>query len=142
MAFELMHYLNHKTLGKDGYMATKLDMSKAFDRVEWRFIQKVMEKLGFNARWVNLIMQCITSVTYLVIINGVAHGNFIPTRGLRQGDPFSPSLFLLCTEGLSALIHEIARNQAVTGISIGRGCSKVTYLFFANDNIFFCKASL
>jgi len=117
-----MHYQNHKTSGKDGYMAAKLDMSKAFDRVEWGFIQKVMEKLGFNAIWVNLIMQCITSVTYSVIINRVAYGNSIPTRGLCQGDPLSPSLFLLCIEGLSTLIHEAARNQAVIGISIGRGC--------------------
>ena len=57
VAFELMHYLNHKTEGKDGFMSIKLDMSKAFDRVEWGFIKRVMEKLGFHSNWVSLIMR-------------------------------------------------------------------------------------
>ena len=79
VAFELMHFLNHKNAGKDGYMAAKLDMSKAFNRVEWCFMQGVMEKLGFNSKWVNLVMRCITSVSYLVIINRAACGNITPT---------------------------------------------------------------
>ena len=58
-----------------------------------------------------------------------------------QGDPLSPSLFLLCAEGLSALIHEAARNQNKTGISIARGCPRVTHLFFADNSILFCKAN-
>ena len=142
VAFELMHYLDHKTAGKEGFLAVKLDMSKAFDRVEWGFISKVMERLGFCNRWRDLVMQCITSISYSVLINGVAHGNVHPSRGLRQGDPLSPSLFLLCTKGLSALIHQIAKNKLITGISIARGCPKVTHLFFADDSILFCKASL
>ena len=140
MAFELMHYLDHKTAGKEGYMPVKLDMSKAFDRVEWGFISKVMEKMGFCSRWRDLVMQCITSVTFSVLINGVAHGTIHPSRGLRQCDPLSPSLFLLCAEGLSALIHQAARNKLITSISITRGCLKVTHLLFADDCILFCKA--
>ena len=110
VAFELMHFLNHKNVGTDGYMAAKLDISKAFDKVEWCFILGVVEKLGFNSKWVNLVIRCITSVSYSVIINGTACGNIMPTQGLRQGDPLSSTLFLICTEGLSALIHEAARN--------------------------------
>ena len=140
VAFELMHYLNHKTAGKEGYMAVKLDMNKAFDRVEWVFIKKVMEKLGFCSKWVNLIMQCITSVSYSVLINGAAHGNITPSRGLCQGDPLSPSLFLLCAEGLSAIIHKVARNHSLNGISISRNCPNITHLFFMDDSILFCKA--
>ena len=140
VAFELKHFLNHKMVGKEGFMAIKLDMSKAFDRVELCFIKRFMEKLGFCSKWVSLIMQCIISVSYLVLINGVAYGNIIPSRGLRQGDPLSPSLFLLCAERLSAIIHEAARNHLFTSIYICRSCPNITHLFFANDSILFCKA--
>ena len=141
MAFELMHFLNHKNARIDGFMTAKLDISKAFNRVEWGFIQGVMEKLGFNSRWVNLVMKCITSVSYSVIINGATSGNIVPTWGLRQGDPLSPILFLIYTEGLSALINKATRNQLLTSISICRGYPRVTHLLFADDNILFCKAS-
>ncbi|XP_065623112.1 uncharacterized protein LOC136064802 [Quercus suber] len=140
VAFELMHFLNHKNAGKEGYMVTKLDMSKAFDRVECCFIKAVMEKLGFSSKWVDLVMRCITSVSYSVLINGVACGNITPSRGLQQGDSLSPTLFLICTEGLSALIHEVACNHRWTSISICRGCPRVTHLLFTDDSILFCKA--
>jgi len=136
-----MHFLNHKTAGNEGFMAAKLDMSKAFDRVEWCFLKRVMEKLGFCSKWVNLIMQCITSVSYSVLINGAAYGSIKPSRGLRQGDPLSPSLFLLCAEGLSAIINEAVRNHSLSGISVCRNSPSITHLFFADDSILFCKAS-
>ena len=87
VTFELMHYLDHKREGKDYNMAVKLDMNKAYDRVEWGFIEKIMEHMSFHERWINLIMHCITTVTYSVLVNGVAYGSIIPTRELRQGDP-------------------------------------------------------
>ena len=79
VAFKLMHYLEHKKKGKENFMVVKLDMSKAYDRVEWGFIEKVMEKMGFHENWINLIMKCITIVSYLVIINGVVHGHIFST---------------------------------------------------------------
>ena len=141
VAFKLMHYLNHKKEGKDSFMSIKLDMTKAFDKVEWDFIKRVMERLGFAPRWINLIMQCVSTISYLVLINRVAYGNITPTRGFCQGDPLSPYLFLLCVEGLSALIHEAACNNQISGISICRGCLIITHLFFANDSLLFCKAN-
>ena len=95
VAFELMHYLNHKKEGKYSYISIKLDMSKAFDRVKWAFIKGVMEKLGFSQRWINLIIQCVSSVSYSVLINREAHGTITPTRGLCRGDPLSLYLFLI-----------------------------------------------
>ena len=141
VAFELMHYLDHKREGKDRYMAVKLDMSKAYDRVEWGFIEKVMEQMGFHEKWVNLIMSCITTSTYFVLINGVAHRCIVPSRGLRQGDPLSPYLFLLCADGFSSLINSATRNNMLSSVSIYRGCPMVTHLFFADDSLLFCKAS-
>ena len=82
IAFELMHYLDHKKEGKENFMTVKLDMSKAYNRVKWGFIKKVIEKMGFHEKWINLIMQCISIVSYSVIINGAVHGCIYPTRGL------------------------------------------------------------
>ena len=141
VAFELMHYLNHKTSGKDSIMAIKLNISKVFDQVEWSFVKSVMVRMGFNLKWINSIMQCITSVSYSVIINGVTYGNITPTRGLCQGDPLSLSLFLLYAEGLSSLIHDAARNQLINGLSVCRGYPKITHLFFTYDSILFYKIS-
>ena len=111
VAFEVMHYLEHKRDGKDCYMAVKLDMSKAYNRVKWGFIEKVMERMGFHERWIALVMHCISTISYSILMNGVAYGSIIPTRGLRQGDPLSLYLFLLCADGLSSLINNAARDQ-------------------------------
>ena len=83
VAFETMHHINLKKTWTTGEMALKLDMSKAYDRVEWACLGKIMEKLGFHSRWKRLMMQCISSVTYAVRINGKPSGHIIPTRGLR-----------------------------------------------------------
>ncbi|KAL0001183.1 hypothetical protein SO802_014964 [Lithocarpus litseifolius] len=87
------------------------------------------------------MIKCISSVSYSVIINGTTYGNIAPTRGFRQGDPLSPYLFLLCAEGLSALIHDAARNNQLNGIAICRGAPKITLLFFADDSLLFCRAN-
>jgi hypothetical protein len=86
-------------------MGIKLDMSKAYDRVEWPFLEAVMNRLDFDNRWTSLIMKCVSFVNYSIIINGDPVGIFFPSKGLRQGDPISP-YFLLCAESLSFLIFQ------------------------------------
>ncbi|KAK3225398.1 hypothetical protein Dsin_005260 [Dipteronia sinensis] len=85
-------------------MAIKLDMSKAYNKVKWVFIERMMLKLGFSKKWVNLIMRCVLSISYSFILNGEVCGSINPFRGLKHGDPLSSYIFLICVEGLTSLI--------------------------------------
>ncbi|KAA3460530.1 reverse transcriptase [Gossypium australe] len=130
-----------KRTGKKGYMAVKLDMSKAYDRVEWDFIKEVMNNMGFARNWIELIMRCVTSVSYAVIINGSRGRTFKPSRGLREGDPLSPYLFLICSEGLSALMRIVKKKGLIRGAKASRKGPEISHLLFANDCMMFGEAT-
>ena len=103
-------------------------------------MEHVLVKMCFHSRWVHLMMLCITNASYSILINGEPHGNITPTRGLRQGDPLSPYLFLMCTEGLHGLINKAAHNGDIKGVSICQNGPKLTHLLFADDSVIFCRA--
>ena len=117
VAFETMHHLNQKRSGKIGEMVLKLDMSKTFDRVEWGCLRDIMQKMGFDSKWITFMMQCVISVTYSIRLNGKPHGHITPTRGLRQGDPISPFLFLFCAESLSSLLQQAIFTGSLRGVT-------------------------
>ena len=100
-----------------------------------------MWRMGFSNRWVDLIMACVGSVSYQILVNGVPRGDIRPTRGIRQGDPLSPYLFLICSKALNQQLQHAARSEVIRGFSLCRNGPRISYLFFANDTLLFCRAS-
>lgn len=138
---EVLHYLKNSKAEKQVSMAIKTDMSKAYDRLEWEFISMVLDRMGFHPIFLNLIMQCISTVSYMFIINGATRGFVEPERGIRQGDPLSPYIFILCSEVLTGLCISAQSKGLITGVSIATHCPSITHLLFADDTMFFCRAN-
>ncbi|KAL5546466.1 hypothetical protein UlMin_006153 [Ulmus minor] len=139
IGFECLHAIKRQKTKKN-YLALKLDMAKAYDRVEWEFIHKIMNKIGFLEVWTNKIMACISSVSYSFQFNGQRFGHLTPSRGLCQGNPLSPYLFLLCGEGLSSLLHHYEQSGELQRLRCGLRGPTISHLLFADDSLLFIEA--
>ena len=140
IAFEICHHIKRKSQGKNGVVAMKTYMSKAYDGLEWQFLKEIMEKMSSHNKWVDLIMQCVCSAQYMILHNGSKISSIILERGLRQGDPLSNYLFIICANGLSSPLRELQERGLIHGCSIARSAPSISHLFFADVIYFFFKA--
>ncbi|XP_057248212.1 uncharacterized protein LOC130590197 [Beta vulgaris subsp. vulgaris] len=122
ISHELTHVLNKHRSGNVHLAALKIDMNKAYDRVNWRFLLKVLQAYGFPGQWIQLISQCISTVSYRILVNGQVTESFPSHCGLHQGDPLSPYLFLLCMDIFSRMISWLR----IFDYSMGSSSQRIT----------------
>jgi len=114
----------------------KVDFEKAYDSVDWRYLEEVMGKLNFPLAWRKWIMECVTSASASVLVNGCPNDEFIFERGLRQGDPLSPFLFLLAAECLNVMMNAMVDNGLFSEYNVGaQAALTVTHLQFDDDTL-------
>ena len=97
--------------------------------------------MGFPDTWIERVMSCVSTPSFSILVNGRAYGMIHPSRGIRQGDPLSPYLFLLCAKGFTTLLDQAESEGRIKGVSICRGAHKVTNLMFVDDSLLFCQAT-
>ena len=125
--------------GKEGVIF-KIDFENAYDHVKWDFLDQVLEKKGFSPRWRKWMSGCLSSVSYAVLVNGSAKGWIKASRGLKQGDPLSPFLFILVADVLSRLLLRADERNMLEGFRVGRNRTRVSHLQFVDDTIFFSNS--
>ncbi|KAF7838898.1 ribonuclease H [Senna tora] len=128
---ELMHKMRSIRKGKAKWCALKLDIQKAYDKISWSFIEAVLTRMNFPALWIQYIMQCVTTVSYQLILNG----------GVRQGDPLSPYIFILCSNMLSCMITKEEKAKLWKGLKISIRAAPITHMMYADDTILFFEAT-
>ncbi|KAM3277337.1 hypothetical protein ACQJBY_045287 [Aegilops geniculata] len=132
IAQEIMHSFNLNNWINEAFMV-KIDLAKAFDRIEWNFIVAALSRKGLHGHFINLIYACISSPIFSVIINGQCYARFRNNRGIRQGCPLSPYLFVLAINKLSISLQEAMTNNQLVGITLGPNCPPIHSLMFADD---------
>ena len=140
LAQEIIHEMKKKK-GRTGWIGLKIDIETAYDKIEWSFLKMVMTNFGFPQIWIQWVMQCVTTTSFSILIHGSPFGHFKPQRGLRQGDPLSPFLFVLAFEVLSKLMEREAASNKINGIKLARDLAPITHLQFANDLFIFAQAN-
>lgn len=136
---EIIHSMFRKR-GRGGSMAIKIDLEKVYDRLGCSFIRDTLTLFRFLSRLITLIMSCVSSSSISILFNGGALEPFLPSKGIRQGDPLSPYLFILCMEVLGALISDKCNAKLWNPIKASWGGPTFSHLFFADDLVLFAKA--
>ncbi|KAM3359454.1 hypothetical protein P3S68_019164 [Capsicum galapagoense] len=131
---EMVHNIGKNSA--NGNVVLKLDMAKAFDRVDWKYLCQALKTFRFSDYWTDMIWRLLSDNWYSVNINGERHGFFKSSRGIKQGDPISPFLFIISSELLSVLIDQL-KNKYFIPYTVDKGFPIITHLIFADDTILF-----
>lgn len=142
IAYKMNHYIRRKTQGKNGCVGLKIDVSQAYDRLEWNFIENMMVRFGFNQRWIDRIMGCVKMVSYGFLKMGKFLAMFFLKGGFDKGILFLLIyIYIMCAEGLGAIIRRNESVGLINGCSIARGAPSISHLFFADDCYLFFRAN-
>ena len=129
--------MDEKKRSREEGLVFKIDFEKAYDHVNWDFLDHVLKMKGFRPRWRTWMRGCLSSVSYAILVNGNAKGWVKASRGLRQGDPLSPFMFTIVADVLSRMLLRAEERNALEGFRVGKNRTRVSHLQFANDTIFF-----
>ena len=140
IAQEIAHFFSLFSFRSHDFML-KIDLAKAFDRLEWNFITTALARKGLHGHFIKLINACISTPNFSVIINGQPFSNFSSTRGIRQGCPLSPYLFVLAVNELSLALQDALQANNLSGITLGPNCPPIHSLMFADDLLVCGRAS-
>jgi hypothetical protein len=131
---EIIHSFQLRSWKQQAFIL-KIDLAKAFDRLNWNFIVTALRRLGLSHHFINLVYACISTTTLSVLVNGEPSNHIKPNRGIRQGCPLLPYLFVVDMNELSIALQQEMQNQHLTGISLGPRCMPIHSLLFADDLI-------
>lgn len=140
IAAEIFHHIISSPPTKHPKNALKLDIKKVYDRLDWGFVKEAFMKLGFPNLFIQYIMACITTVTYAININGTSQGHITPTRGIRQDDPLSPYIFIICAEILSTRLGKLEMDGKLEGLKISKHGPPILHLMYVDDLLITCRA--
>lgn len=132
LAQEMIHSLHS---WKEAGMLMQLDLSKAYDKVSWIYLEAILEAFGFSRQWIKWVLALIKSPRYSILVNGAPSSPFSPSRGIRQGDPLSPFLFVILMEGLSRLIAKKKAEGQIRGLQPIRSIPATTHQQFVDDTM-------
>lgn len=138
---KIMCYLKSRK-GKTGYMAVQVDMTKAYDMVEWDVLFRIMAAHGLEGKFIDLVQACVSTARFSVLVNGSPYGFFPSSRGIRQGDPLSPALFTFLADLLSRILSQAEQDDKISGIKTARTGPRVSHLMYADDLVIYCKADM
>eukprot|EP00253_Pinus_taeda_P032540 PITA_32540 len=138
LSHEIIHSLKHS---KKPGMLLKIDLSKAFDSISWDYMEKILSAFGFANAWIRWIMNLVSSSFFSILINGIPSSTFCPSRGLRQGDPLSPFLFIIMAEGLGRSLNAAIQSHDLKGINL-HDAPTVSHQQFVDDNMIFGHSSI